>query len=355
MTLDLQDPRAEAANDPGPDAGVIEEARRRHRARRRSVALAIPLVALVAGILAAILSGGPSRAHRHAGRRDPRSARLAHAGSPPPLRSARIAPALTGGSYGWSLITDGGGSCCTVPVRGVPLAGETTVDTRRGYETASFLAGPELAAIALDGHRLRTEFVALPFGLRLARATIRHPSHGLSFWPGPGRTLTALGRDGQALPRFTPARGPAVASRWWQRPNAAAAGPCALRAHGLPGLSARWGHVASALLPYGQPISGRAFFSCIDTEYFLRGWPMDAAILLDAQHPGSPPAPLPEMRPLAGAPGFFALPGTWQGAITAERFPRWWLVLAGGSGPAQRLEVLRHLRASVSPPGRERS
>jgi hypothetical protein len=33
--------------------------------------------------------------------------------------------------------------------------------------------------------------------------------------------------------------------------------------------------------------------------------------------------------------------------LTAERLPGAWLVVTGGSGPAQQLEVLRHLHATI--------
>jgi hypothetical protein len=107
------------------------------------------------------------------------------------------------------------------------------------------------------------------------------------------------------------------------------------------------------VLPYGAPIAGRAFFSCIDTEYFLHHWPLDAAILLDAQHPGRAPAGIPEMTAVGGAPGYFNVPSRWNGAITARRVGAAWMVVAGGSGTAQRVDVLRHLTASVSLRGRD--
>jgi hypothetical protein len=347
--------RATAA-EPGagsePIAGVIEDARSRQRARRRVISIAALLAALAAASLGAILSGGSPSGHRASGGDGQRAAARSTTRS---LRPARISPALTGGSYGWNVMSGGGGSCCTVPLKGQPLGGETTTETAKGEETATFLVGPELAVITLHRRRLPTEFTALPFGLRLARVTVRQPVHGLSLWPAGARALGALDREGRKLPQPTFSSGPAIASRWWKRPAAPARGPCRLETRGLPALSARWGHVASALRPYDRPIDGRAFFSCIDTEYYLHNWPLQAAILLDADRPGRTPAALPEMTPVAGAPGVFASPGTWQGALSALRLPHSWLVVAGGNGPAQRLEVLRHLVATVSLPARVRS
>ena len=95
---------------------------------------------------------------------------------------------------------------------------------------------------------------------------------------------------------------------------------------------------------------GRAFFSCIDVEYYLDKWPLDAAVLLDAAHPGSPPAAIPGLGPVPGHAGFFNGPGDFKGELTATRRGEMWLVVAGGSGLAQRLRVLSHLSATISAP-----
>jgi hypothetical protein len=135
-------------------------------------------------------------------------------------------------------------------------------------------------------------------------------------------------------------------------------GPCQIRATGIPALHPQWGFVAHKIAPYRGRIVGGAFYSCISVEYYLHNWPLIAAILVDAQHPGRTPGAIPEMKPLsaaaaraagaAAAPGVFDAPGnTFNGEETAMRSGNHWLVVAGGSGVAQRLEVLRHLRASV--------
>jgi len=92
---------------------------------------------------------------------------------------------------------------------------------------------------------------------------------------------------------------------------------------------------------------GRAFFSCIDTEYYLHNWPLDAAILLDASHPGTAPVSIPGLTAVTREPGYFNGPGDFKGELTAVRRGDGWLVVAGGKGLEQRLEVLRHLTASV--------
>jgi hypothetical protein len=124
-------------------------------------------------------------------------------------------------------------------------------------------------------------------------------------------------------------------------------GPCSLRAGGLPGLATQWSHVAGAITPFPGKLVGRSFFSCIDTEYYLHRWPLDAAILLDAAHPGTRPAAIPGLTPVRGEHGYFNGPGDFEGELTATRVGNAWLVVAGGSGLAQRMQVLHHLTPTV--------
>jgi hypothetical protein len=162
--------------------------------------------------------------------------------------------------------------------------------------------------------------------------------------------LLATGANGKPLAYFSPEPGGRLSTtvRWWQKPQPLPPGPCQIHADGLPALEPEWGHVAATIRPYPAKIIGRAFFSCIDTEYYLHKWPLESAILLDAQHPGRSPAPIPEMKPVTGATGVFNAPGDWHGEVTAIRHRNSWLVVAGGRGLSQRVEVLRHLSASVS-------
>jgi hypothetical protein len=115
-------------------------------------------------------------------------------------------------------------------------------------------------------------------------------------------------------------------------------------AHGLPGLQAQWGHVLATIRPVTNA-EGQLFLSCVDTEYFLHGWPLDTAILLDARRPGQTLGAIPGAIPLAGHPGFVNLVlGSGPGSLTAQRIGNAWLVVAGGASVTQRLEVLGALR-----------
>jgi hypothetical protein len=329
---------------PVPEQGVIEEARRRQRRRRSRAAGATVtalLLAIAGGILVATLGGGPHRGARQAYPSPPRLARSDAGGAR--VGQARLAPALEGGSYGWTVMLGGGGSCCAgTPARG-NLAG-ALIEEHAGYEALTLLSGPEVAAVIVNGVKrlpVTPLPVRLPFDLRLIQVKI--PRAGP--FPGLAQALIPLDARGHDIRSFANPE-LRISVRWWERPARLPQRPCRLRTLGLSGLTPQWGHLASAILPYPGHIIGQAFFSCIDIEYYLQGWPLDAAILLDAGHPGALPAAIPGLVRVPGAPGFFNGPGDYHGELTASRRGNTWLVVAGGSGLSQRMQVLRHLRAS---------
>jgi hypothetical protein len=78
---------------------------------------------------------------------------------------------------------------------------------------------------------------------------------------------------------------------------------------------------------------------------FLRGWPLEAAILLDAHRPGQTLGPIPDASAVPGHPGVVnVVLGSLPGDLTARRVGNAWLVVEGGASLAQRLEVLGALR-----------
>jgi hypothetical protein len=341
----------------GPDQGVIEEARRRQRARRIRIALTgALLVAGVAGVSWALAAGGSPT--------DPRAVRPSGGVGPAhAVASAsvgfgiRLSPALDGGEYGWCVGVEehpgviAGGGCAATPVSSRPLAMELSSASRTLHEDSLVvLTTPQVAAILVNGRR-RVATVALPglpYGLRAARVVthvspVRHKDSragGRAFARPPAPAVVALDAHGRPIPNES-VRGP------FEPLNTSERGPCALRAGGLPGLAPQWSHVASAIRPFTGQLVGRAFFSCIDTEFYLRRRPLDAAILLDAAHPGVPPAAIPGLTPVPGQRGYLNGPGDFKGELTATRLRDAWLVVAGGSGVAQRIEVLRHLTPTV--------
>jgi hypothetical protein len=353
----LVDP-AEPSAPSGPEQGVIDDARRRQRRRRQRSAALIVLVGI--GALAAIVLGDGGSGTAPRSRVEHVFTAATRARRAPGPRGASLTPNLTGGAYGWCLTVDGGGSCPIVPTDSGELDwGLVGTEPRKDTEVITLMLGPQAVAVLVDGKRVPAVTIAsLPYHLRVATITISRPSAPTAYRgddaPPPEaitpQSLLAIDAQGHVLRSTHPsAGGPSVRTIWWKRPTALPKGPCQIHAHGIPGLLPEWGHVAASIEPYPERIVGRAFYSCIDTEFYLRHWPLDAAILLDAQHPGVTPAAIPGLERLRGAPAIYNGPGDgFHGAETAIRKGDAWLIVAGGSGLAQRIDVLEHLSASVA-------
>lgn len=331
-----------------PCDGVIKEAHRRQRVRRARTAAACLLIGFGIGTFA-LLGGGGSTHYAATSDpvRPPGQPRIAtHFG-------IRLSPSLNGGTYGWCVGVEErpgaitGGGCSMTPAASTPLLSRQSEGAGRSHKwSVVVLTTPQVAAMLVNGHQ-RVPTVALqglPYGLRAARIVLPWrvtKSGGRStVAPPPEPALIALNARGLTIPSAV-GRVPGASARLASR------GPCALTAGGLPSLAPQWSHVASAITPFPGTIIGRAFFSCIDTEYYLQKWPLDAAILLDATHPGVPPAPIPGLEAVKNAPGYFNGPGDFKGELTAVRRGNAWLVVAGGKSLSQRLEVLRHVTATV--------
>jgi hypothetical protein len=333
-----------------PDAGVIVDARLRQLRRRRRVA-AVAAGVLVASALLGWATGRFGADSRRAGGHGNLAAfqRLRRERR---LLGARISPALEGGSYGWSVIESDGAGCCTLPQEsaGGAAIGAIAGWTGNSYEeAATALLSDRVTGIVVGDQRAHLVTLArLPYGLRIAE--IRFSRHSRHLFGEGAPALLALGGHSKRIGYMPQPEGVGTVVRWWQKPQPLPHGPCQLLARGVAGLEPEWGHVAVAIRPYPQRIMGRAFFSCIDSEYYLHNWPLDAAILLDAQQPGRTPAPIPGMKPVPGAPGVFSAPGDWHGELTATRRGNAWLAVAGGSGPTQRIQVVRHLSVSIALP-----
>jgi hypothetical protein len=353
---------ASAGMPPGPEQGVIEEARRRQRTRRlRSSSLAVLLALVGAGALIAAATGGSAPAEAPLHLPPEPSPRLAHhVGSTPQPLSVSLSPNLEGGQAGWCVLIlegsgGGTGTCGPLPTVGHPLLTGSSGWTHGDRDvTTTEIAAPRVAAFLVNGTRrvATRRLPGLPYGLRVA--IIRTPLR---------RSADRLAAGGAGLPSVVPldARGkPIVESRdygavWfrdWNRPAAPLDGPCRLHVAGLTGVTAEWGQVATAIRPYPAQIVGRGFLSCIDTEYYVPGRGMRAAVLLDAAKPGRvAPAALPGLVPISQAPGLYNGAGdyTMQGPMTARREGDAWLVVAGGGRNAEeaRIRLLRHLTVTL--------
>jgi hypothetical protein len=83
------------------------------------------------------------------------------------------------------------------------------------------------------------------------------------------------------------------------------------------------------------------FLACIDTTYYLHGWPLEVAVLLNAKHPGRNLGAIPGARPVRGHANVVNLAaGPFPGSLTARRIGEAWLAVQGGASLAQRLSVL---------------
>jgi hypothetical protein len=342
----------------GPEQGVIEEARRRRRARRLRASLAALFTALaVAGALIAGMTGGTARTE----------ASLHLPPEPwPPLRPhaapgsviVQLSPYLEGSEAGWCVMVvdrvgDGGGTCGPPPTRGHPTlgagsgwsAGEPDVTTTE-------ITAPEVAYVLVNGHR-RVPTVAspgLPYGLRVAAVHTPLTHHFPPMGPVTTPRLVSLDSQGHRI-RESPSYGDGLPFRDWNRPGAPAKGVCELRASGIA-VTAEWGQVATAIHPYPGRIVGRGFLSCVDTEYYVPGRGMRAAVLLDAASPGRVlPAEIPGVTPVPQAPAFYNGTGdySFKGPMSAKREGDAWIVVAGGGRNAEesRIRLLRHLTARI--------
>src|ERR1019366_7465240 len=161
---------------PGPEQGVIEEARRRQRQRRtRRTIVGLVGAVLIAGLAWALGGGGSNGARRHATpseRGTPTHALGARGGA----FNVRLTPALRGGAVGWDVVLEGGVTGTMGGSGGTPtpslarFGGVFTFRSEPPSEVTVTLATPQVAAVLVDGtHRVRTVAVpGLPYGLRVA-------------------------------------------------------------------------------------------------------------------------------------------------------------------------------------------
>jgi hypothetical protein len=117
--------------------------------------------------------------------------------------------------------------------------------------------------------------------------------------------------------------------------------------------------VVSSIVP-DPGILGGAFLPCVNVEYSPGpNSPMNrlsdrptrllVAVLLDARHPGTTPAALPDGQRVPGTPGYIEEPNAPSvvdpdlTGFTAKRVGDAWLIVAGGAGTAQRVAALREM------------
>jgi hypothetical protein len=271
--------------------------------------------------------------------------------------------------------------------------GSCPVCYARGNPVEYVLTSPQVFAVRIGSQTIRTvSSRALPIGDRAAVFFI--PAKGSVFVipangpvpvrkhpPGmknvPTIAILPLARSGQVIatkstpPPYGPPPltwiAPDAVTRWWPLPGFTVPyhhpgyhgrthpgpGVCELAQHGLPALHAEFGHTVATISPVHDAL-GEVFLSCIDAGYYLHGWPLNVAVLLDGRQPGQVLGPIPGARPVPGQPEMVNLAtGQFPSSlfsrnfgVTAKRVGNAWLVAQGGSGLAQRLQVLNSLRIS---------
>ncbi|HVR06329.1 MAG TPA: hypothetical protein VMS02_09815 [Solirubrobacteraceae bacterium] len=282
--------------------------------------------------------------------------------------SITISPSLQAGTIGWCNFTVfrdvpglrggrgglGGGSCGTgTAAVGSPLFAP---DGERGGALWYVLAAPQVAAVRFAGGPtvLTRADTRLPFGFRAAVTSL--PRKLFSHGPP---VVTALAADGRAIPggAYEPPP-PQQPTADWAGPQRSARGACSLSVRPSSGMRMTRGSVVTSIVP-DRGIVGRAFLSCEEVELRLGRGSLLAAVLLDAGHPGSPPAALPDMRAVPGVPGVFVrsntLPVGQFPYLLARRSGAAWLVVAGAETVRQGLRALGALSVGRLDPRPPRS
>jgi hypothetical protein len=345
------------------------------RARPMSVVLAA--LVICGSATAAVLSLTASSSQPLAGR-VPGAVASPQPGGPYSVAGYRyrivVTPSLAAGQPGWNTGIDytgpgsssggGEGAGGTYPTPSNPVFGGTAGglfwggSPQRGDTVEDVITGPQVAAVRIGDRTIRT-FASpeLPAGDRAA----------VFFLPAGSPVPTVGWRPGQPLHSSMPVpEGPNPGpnpNKWpklptvallpldsaghvlaatfnypdtpfpsfWQAPKAITPniheppyhgptrprsdGVCLLGQHGLPGLIPVWGHTITRIQPAAGPL-GELFLSCVDTEYYLHGWPLATGVLLDARRPGQVLGPLPGARPVPGVPGAVDFPSA---SLSARR------------------------------------
>lgn len=366
-------PHPRPAASGGEPVGQRPSLRSRLRGRRRPW-----LLVLVAGVL--IATGTAIAAVSIGGQQSKPLSGIVPRGQQPHTAlvagkryTIRFEPSIQAGQIGWCVSTrtfsrngrvdDGGtGGCNTPPATaGAPVLGTDTIINGGGLSYVFTTA--KVAAIKIaDGPTVLTRPSArLPDGYRAAIFDYKPPGGLLGLYriPGGGQLVTPLAASGKAIAED--ASGPPVEpTRSWLYPAAPAAGACSLSAKPATALRAGSGSIVTSIVA-APSIIGSAFLPCVTRDLYIPRDPdtpdasaglgtyLVGAVLLDASHPGAPPGPLPDLRPIPTSRGLYDSPsadvfaGNSNNGLTAKRVPGAWLVVAGGASRAQRIAALDDL------------
>jgi hypothetical protein len=202
-----------------------------------------------------------------------------------------LVPKLAAGSAGWCMIqpNDTSATGCRYSRSRPPILAEGWSGVGPPPVTTGLaITTSEVATVSVVGGKYvatRTD-PGLPRDLRAAVMEIHGKEVGFlpRFRPinSKGELIAQSIEPGPPLAIQTPTR----SVRQSTHPNEDG---CRIVAASLPGLVVD-GESVAVEIRATQGLLGRAFFSCVETEYNLNNWPIYAAVLLDAAHPGSAPA-----------------------------------------------------------------
>ena len=384
-----------------PDAGVIEDARARQRRHRWWLAVAVGVVGLVV-LLVLAFGGGRSNADGRRGLVGPTSpltVRHGYAYADGEAIEVEMTPYLRAG---WVLLN------MTQSIRGVGVGlasglsqYPTQTDPGFGFpsEGVSFRYShgapmPAWGAPVGSGGEIDMLLVGPTVAsMRVAHLGTFKPVHVLGllageraivFYRPPGARGILLGpglRIHPGLPPFSRAKGTPVLSEtlydiagkpipiresvrelpvsFWQAPASPPSSAHCLIGSTLAGASAQWGQVTTSIAA-DPAVIGPAFLSCAFSSYRWDNASFDVAVLVNAQSPGRPPAPLWNASPVAGNPGTVVIKAVVDTERTrgqrtatrnvlapvsvAHRIGEAWIVVDGGSSEAQQLRLLNSIR-----------
>ncbi|HXD56055.1 MAG TPA: hypothetical protein VN618_14965 [Solirubrobacteraceae bacterium] len=266
--------------------------------------------------------------------------------------NASLSPPIYAGEAGWCLSVrsgDGGSWSCPVlategrPIfdeewggSGPPSEVEAFALTTAEVPEVSLLGGPPVPTVAEP---------SLPYGFR--GVAMNGPGTLRDLLAGGPRLFRALGSDGAPLTTLGTPRVPAAYTLATASSGSGVvpvSAPCALSSLHVPGFAFRGVEYVPRLRPLMNLI-GRPFLACATAFYRRGSFGVFAAIVLDADRPGRPPAGLTEAKPVAGHPGVVREPGALR--IVGRRIPGGWLLVEGGNSQAERLALLGSVRGSV--------
>jgi hypothetical protein len=335
----LVDPRAAQAPAAPPlaatpDAGVIEEARRRQQHRRAGV-YSLVTAAVVAGLSLLLGTGGNGNSPTsHASPSAGRPLKLTfHHGYPyingQPERFG-VSPSLQAGNVGVCIHVQGEGSCngppptSTDPIYGGEVGFDPKEKVGPEGEIDMLFVGQRVAGVRVAhlGTFKARHFPGLPPGAK--QVVFYRP-------PGSRGTVLAPGLEPSVLHSFARARrGPALTetlldasgrtihvsredatftlpNSYWPGTHAPPAnGRCAI-ASSFPGVKTAWGQVARQIAP-DRAITVPAWLTCVHVWFSVPRQSFEAALLLNAKAPGSAPAPLWGAVPVPGHPAIVQIP-----------------------------------------------